>query len=88
MLNETLIKITTNKLGVEIGGSSAIATTIYKNANSIDNVIFSKNTIWSNYTDEYNYYDNKRGKIIVNDAVNIYSVKDETYDFCFSSHVL
>jgi len=88
MLNKTLIEITTNKLGVEIGGSSAIATTIYKNANSIDNVIFSKNTVWSNYTDEYNYYDNKRGKIIVNDAVNIYNVKDETYDFCFSSHVL
>jgi SAM-dependent methyltransferase len=88
MLNNTLIEITTNKLGVEIGGPSGIATTIYKNANSMDNVIFSKNTIWSNYTDEYNYYDNKKGKIIVNDAVNISYVKDETYDFCFSSHSL
>jgi SAM-dependent methyltransferase len=88
MLNHFLTEITNNKLGLEIGGPSSIATIIYQNSNSIDNVIFSKNTIWSNHTDEYNYYDNKKGKVIINDAVDIYNVKNESYDFLFSSHSL
>lgn len=88
MLNTILTKITKNKLGVEIGGPSWNVNVIYENASSIDNVIFSKNTIWSNHTEEYNYYHNKKGKVILNDAVDISHVKDETYDFYFSSHSL
>ena len=88
MLNEILTQITNSKFGVEIGGPSATGITIYKNANSIDNVIFSKNTIWSNHTDVYNYYDGKTGNVIINDAVNISNVKNDSYDFCFSSHSL
>jgi len=88
MLNEVLTKITSNKLGAEIGGPSNTGITIYKNAISIDNIIFSKNTVWSNHGDTYNYYDGKMGKVIVNDAVNISSVENNCYDFCFSSHSL
>ena len=88
MLNEILGKITNNKYGVEIGGPSPRSETIYKESNSIDNVIFSQNTVWSNHTDLYNYYDGKTGKVIINDAVNISLVEDNIYDFVFSSHSL
>jgi SAM-dependent methyltransferase len=88
MLNTILKKITNNKLGVEIGGPSYSADVIYENSISMDNVIFSKNTVWSNHTEEYNYYYNKKGKVIINDAVNIYLVQNDTYDFYFSSHSL
>ena len=88
MLNEILAKITTNKQGVEIGGPSGNAEIIYKNAVNMDNVIFSNNTVWSNHTEEYNYYNNKKGKVIFNDAVNISLITNNTYDFCFSSHCL
>jgi SAM-dependent methyltransferase len=93
MLNEILPAITYKKIGFEIGGPSPIewpspAGLIYENASSIDNIIFSKNTIWSNHTDEYYYYHNKKGKLIISDAVDISVVKNEIYDFCFSSHSL
>jgi hypothetical protein len=78
MLDKILFDITNNKYGVEIGGPSSTGNNvIYENANSIDNVIFSKNTIWSNHTDVYNYYNNKTGKVIVNDAVDISLVNNE-----------
>lgn len=89
MLNNTLATLTSNKIGVEIGGpSSHVGNILYQNAATIDNVIFSKHTIWSNHTDDYNYYPNKKGRVIINDAVNISSVQNECYDFCFSSHTL
>lgn len=88
MLDEILERITANNTGLEIGGPSHTGSLIYKYSNTMDNVIFSKNTIWSNHTDEYNYYNGKKGKVIIHDAVDISSVKNETYDFCFSSHCL
>jgi len=88
MLNNILESITLNKIGLEIGGPSPTGYILYKNAKNIDNVVFSKNTVWSNHTDEYNYYANKKGKVIVNDAVNISLVQNECYDFVFSSHSL
>jgi ubiquinone/menaquinone biosynthesis C-methylase UbiE len=88
MLHTILSEITNNKVGVEIGGPSGTGDTIYKNARYLDNVIFSKNTIWSSHTEVYNYYADKTGKVIVNDAVDISHVKDEHYDFVFSSHSL
>jgi len=87
-LDEFLIEITNNKLGVEIGGPSNNANIIYKNAINIDNVIFSKDTIWGSHTNEYNFYYNKKGKVIINDAVDISLVQNESYDFCFASHSL
>jgi SAM-dependent methyltransferase len=88
MLNEILSDITLNKNGVEIGGPSMTGELLYQKSNNIDNIIFSKNTVWSNHTDEYNYYPGKKGKVIINDAVNISFVQNECYDFVFSSHSL
>jgi SAM-dependent methyltransferase len=88
MLNNVLSSITIDKTGVEIGGPSSTGGVLYQNALTIDNIIFSKNTVWSNHTDEYNYYNNKKGKVIINDAVDISLVQNESYDFVFSSHSL
>lgn len=90
MFGELLTNLTKNNRGIEIGGPSFSigANIIYKNAEIIDNVIFQKNTIWSNHTEEYKYIDNKIGKVIFNDAVNISNVENNCYDFCFSSHCL
>jgi SAM-dependent methyltransferase len=88
MLANILSHITLHKIGVEIGGPSPTGDILYRNATSIDNIIFQKNTIWSNHTNEYNYYPNKKGKVIINDAVNITHVENECYDFVFSSHSL
>ena len=55
----------------------------------MNNIIFSDNTTWSNYNaKEYNYYNNKVGKVIISDAVDIAISKNEEYDFVFASHVL
>lgn len=88
MLTAFLEQLTCNKRGVEIGGPSETGKDIYKNAQNMDNVIFSKNTVWSKHTNEYNYYSGKTGKVIINDSVNISLVKNSEYDFCFSSHCL
>ena len=65
MLNTFLTEITKNKQGVEIGGHSFIVNVIYENAASIDNVIFSKNTIWATHIEDYYYYNDKKGKVII-----------------------
>lgn len=88
MLNNILKQLTNGKTGIEIGGPSDVATTVYECAGGVDNVVFSKHTLWSTQMDEYNYYNGKRGRVIVNDAVNIELVMNERYDFCFSSHSL
>jgi SAM-dependent methyltransferase len=88
MLNDVLKRISSGKIGVEIGGPSVSGTVIYENATSIDNVIFSNDTIWSKHDASYNYYENKQGRVIVNDVVNMTDIQNECYDFCFSSHSL
>jgi SAM-dependent methyltransferase len=90
MLFESLVNASDNKEGVEIGGPSSSfgAKLIYKISKNMDNVIFSKNTVWSNHTNQYNYYPGKTGKVIFNDAVYISQIENEKYDFCFSSHCL
>ena len=60
MLNETLKNITSNKLGLEVGGPSGTGGALYANAESIDNVIFSSNTVWSNHTEHYHYWGGKK----------------------------
>jgi len=88
MLNELLVKITKDKEGVEIGGPSPTGSVIYENVRSLDNVIFSNDTIWSKHTNVYNYFPGKTGKVIVNDAVHIPDVNTGRYDFVFASHCL
>jgi hypothetical protein len=87
MLSKILKDITKERNGIEIGGPSITGEIIYMNSYNMDNVIYSKNTMWSNHTDEYNYKYGL-GKNIINDAVNIKSIDNESYDFCFSSHCL
>lgn len=89
MLHKYLEVITNDKTGVEIGGpSSSTGVALYKHAFTMDNVIFSNNTIWSKHAHDYNYYPGKKGKVFINDAVDITSIKDNTYDFLFASHCL
>lgn len=88
MLSAILTKITCNLFGVEIGGPSSTGAIIYANSNNMDNIIFSKQTVWSNHNEDYYYYKNKKGKVIINDAVHVSLVQNESYDFCFSSHSL
>lgn len=89
MLNNILATITANNLGVEIGGPSSTGNVIYQSSKRMDNVIFHTNTVWSTHQDGvYHYYQNKQGRVIINDAVNISNISNETYDFVFSSHSL
>lgn len=91
---ELIVKgITYGKNGVEIGGPSATGNTIYECTEHLDNVVFSSNTIWDNNDGKtYVYYQShqkyKTGNQIINDATDIKSVANETYDYCFSSHCL
>lgn len=88
-LNDLLKKITNGKNGIEIGGKSPrTGKVIYENTSNLDNIVFSKDTVWAKYTNEYEYYPNKKGNIIINDAVNITNVQSETYDYLFASHSL
>lgn len=88
-LVQILENATTNKTGVEIGGPSETGAIIYRSATQMDNVIFSRETVWSSHSSSvYNYYPGKTGNVIINDAVNITNVGDAAYDFIFSSHCL
>jgi SAM-dependent methyltransferase len=88
MLNSYLLSACYNKKGVEIGGPSPTGKTVYESSVSVDNVIFSSNTIWSKHSDTYIYFPNKTGKVIINDGTDINKVGDSSYDFCFASHSL
>lgn len=88
-LESCLESIVLDKVGIEIGGPSpGTGIFIYQNANSMDNVVFSSDTVWAKQINNFKYLPNKTGNLIINDAVDINLVKDEVYDFCFSSHCL
>jgi len=89
ILAQILENVAVNKTGVEIGGPSETGAIIYRSATQMDNVIFSRETVWSSHSSSaYNYYPGKTGNVIINDAVNITNVGDAAYDFIFSSHCL
>jgi hypothetical protein len=86
---QTVIEYATvDKTGCEIGGPSPTGSKIYQCTRSIDNVIFSNNTVWSSHTDTYKVCEGKTGRVFINDAVNISDVKSHAYEFVFASHVL
>lgn len=88
-LNNLIKDITIDKYGLEIGGRSPNRCNIYEYATCYDNIIFSNNTVWSSYSDGvYHYHGDKKGKVFINDATNISSVADKSYDFVFGSHTL
>jgi len=81
--------IADNKHGLELGGPSNTGTAIYQIAQQMDNVIFSKETVWSNHNDSiYRYGNNKTGKVYINDATDISNIPNQSYDFIFASHIL
>lgn len=89
MLAQILESATTNKMGVEIGGPSESGGFIYKCSSQVDNVIFSRETVWSSHaSNKYSYWHGKTGNVIINDAVNITGIGNDVYDFVFSSHCL
>jgi SAM-dependent methyltransferase len=85
-----LKKITLDKRGIEIGGPSGQSDNIYRYCNSMDNVTFSKNTIWHTQTDDiYRHKSRTLGKYIICDAVDLRNhIEDDEYDFLFASHTL
>lgn len=85
---DLLKQIAYEKQGLEIGGPSHTGIPFYNVCLGMDNVIFSKNTIWSKHTDEYKYHNKKTGKVIVHDATDLSSILPQAYDFVFSSHCL
>lgn len=77
------------KNGVEIGGPSDIFDAIYRKVETCDGVNFQSSTEW--WIDSgkgYKYKDKYLGKVIIEDAVNMSSIKGEQYDFCISSNNL
>jgi SAM-dependent methyltransferase len=85
-----------DKKGVEIGGPSKVFSKsgpfpIYPLVKSVDNINFSDNNFWSSIEEGYNFKfdDNKdAGKQIIADGIDLSKIKDSSYDFMLSSHVL
>ncbi len=79
-----LIEFTKNKKGLEIGGpSQRTGKMIYDNNIELDNTIINENIKIEKYTMK-NFYKN----IYINDNTNLHSIKNEKYDFIFSSNCL
>jgi len=79
-----------DKKGLEIGGPSGAFTSIYNIAKNIDGLNFSTSTVWSSSNKELGYIiSNKRiGNQYILDITDITNIKDNTYDFILSSHVI
>ena len=89
VLAQILAKIVYNKNGVEIGGISSSGNLIYTLTKNLDNIIYSEDKIViTKNKKQYHYHPGKVGKVIINDATNIESVKNNTYDYLYASHVL
>ena len=88
-LSQILAKIVYNKNGVEIGGISPTGNIIYSLTKNLDNIIYSEDKIViKKNRKKYHYYAGKVGNVIINDATNLESVNNKTYDFLYASHVL
>lgn len=83
-----------NKNAIEIGGPSRLFRTIfplYQDVNSLDGVNFSTNTIWEGCIQSgknYKYYGRKVGHQYISDAIDLKSIKSNTYDVLLSSNCL
>lgn len=84
-----------NRNGLEIGGPTRSffrhnILSIYPVVRSLDNVNFSTNNIWSFKFKNSSvfHYDDKVGRQFVCEASNMESIKDNSYDFVVSSHVI
>ncbi len=91
--NEHLFK---GKRGVEIGGPSIGfrkngPLPIYNIIESLDNINYSDKTFWSSISEgqDYQYQEGKKtGRQIIADGIDLSKIKDNSYDFMLSSHVI
>jgi SAM-dependent methyltransferase len=90
MLQNCLARITENKVGLEVGGPSPLGMPIYTSATTVDNVVFSENTVWCNQQSKKTYIFCKRqnGRVFILDAVSLSDLASNNYDFLFASHTL
>ena len=82
------------KKGLEIGGPSNLfrkRVPVYSAARSLDNCVFSTNTIWEGQRDDgapFNFLPDKTGRNRVVDAVDLKGIEDSEYEFVLSCHSL
>jgi SAM-dependent methyltransferase len=93
---DLLLKLFTNKYGLEIGGPSGIFRErgfipLYNIIKGVDGCNFSSKTIWEGNIEAgetYHYYKNKKGFQYISEATDLSQLPDEKYDFVISSHCL
>lgn len=85
------------KAGLEIGGPSAVfgdfgELPLYRYVSSLDNCVYSEETIWEGQRSEgktFQYHAGKpNGQNFICEATNLSSISDSSYDFLLSSHNL
>lgn len=82
------------KKGLEIGGPSDLfrkRVPVYSAARSLDNCVFSTETIWEGQRDDgtpFNFLRDKTGRNRVVDAVELEGIEDSEYQFVLSCHSL
>jgi SAM-dependent methyltransferase len=84
------------KNGVEIGGPSRVfasnhAFPVYGILKKLDNINYSDTTFWSSigHGESYVFEEGKQPGIqIIADGIDLSVIKDESYDFMLSSHVI
>jgi predicted SAM-dependent methyltransferase len=85
-----------NKSGIEIGGPSQVFSNdgplpVYGVAGKIDNVNYSSETFWGNTGEGKNFVfssSKENGYQFISEASDLSSIKDNSYDFLLSSHVI
>lgn len=82
-----------DKKGIEIGGPTKIFSEkylpIYEVSELIDGCNFSNENVWStNFSKQYTYYKDKKGKQYIAEGSELSEIANETYDFVLSSHNL
>jgi SAM-dependent methyltransferase len=92
MLEAILDDCVQGKQGLEIGGPSSpfAKMQIYSAVETLDNVVFSADTVWMKFHDmQYRFHPQKEpGKLILADAVDLTLISDQVYDCVLSSHTL
>ncbi|KAA1251985.1 class I SAM-dependent methyltransferase [Mycobacterium simiae] len=83
-----------SKYGIEIGGPSALFSTIlplYPFIGGLDGVNFATDTVWEGSIsagNDFNYYAGKSGRQFISEAVNLSEIPTNRYDFLLSSNCL
>lgn len=89
-----MINYVSEKIGIEIGGPSNIFRSlipVYFNAQRVDGVNFSNQTVWEGHIqagNTYQYLPNKFGFQYISDGTDLSEIDAETYEFLLSSDCL